>query len=197
MKRIITINRQFGSGGSKIGKLLAEELGFAFYDKELIAKVVAETGLNADYISRNEETMVSRFYPLTLGIPLAVSYDTPQSTVQTAETKIILQLGETQNCIIVGRCANQLLKDKAFKILIYSSDIEKRITRCYENHYAEKEMTKEEIKKNLLLIDKKRAQYYEYYTGEKWLDINGYNLCLDTAVLSPEQAVNTILTAFE
>lgn len=197
MRKLITINRQFGSGGREIGKRLADELNIAYYDKELITKVVSETGLSADYITRFEETEASRYYPFTFGRTLTMSYDMPQSTVQTAQAKVIKYLSETQDCVIVGRCANHILKNNAFKVFIYSSDMESRIQRCYDKVPDDKTKTKEEMKKNILAVDKNRSRYYEYYTGEKWIDLENYNLCIDTAKVSVKQAVKTIMTAIE
>lgn len=197
LRKLITINRQFASGGREIGKRLADELKIAYYDKELIAKVVSETGFSADYIARFEETAASRIFPFTFGKTMTLGYDMPQSTVQVAQTKIIKFLGTNQDCVIVGRCANHILKEHAFKVLIYSSDMEQRIQRCYDKVPEDKVKTKEEIKKNILAIDKIRARYYEYYTSTNWLSFKNYNLCIDTAKISVKQSVKMIAGLWE
>lgn len=168
----------------------------AYYDKELIAKVVSETGLSADYIARFEETAASRFYPFTFGKTMTMGYDIPQ-TVQVAQTKVIKYLGETQDCVIVGRCANQILKDRAFKVLIYSSEMQQRIQRCYDKVPEDQSKSKEEIKKNILAVDKNRSRYYEYYTSTKWLTLDNYNLCIDTAKVCVKQAVKMIASLWK
>lgn len=197
MKRIITINRQFGSGGREVGKRLADELKIAYYDKELIAKVAEETGFDLNYISRYEETAVSRYYPFSFGCTLSVGCDMPQDDIYIAQARIIKRLGEMQDCVIIGRCAGYILKDAAFKIFIYASSMKKRIERCYEKVPADRAKSEEEMKKSILSVDKCRSHYYAYYTGEKWLDMRNYNLCIDTAKISIKQAVKTIEVAAE
>ena len=197
MRKLITINRQFGSGGREVGKRLADELQIAYYDKELISKISNETGLCDDYISQYEETAISRYYPFTFGRTFAFEYSVPQNTIYIAQTKVIKKLAHMQDCVIIGRCANYILGDEAFKVLIYSSDMDKRIDRCYDKVPADRDKSRDEMKKMINSVDKKRARYYDFYAGEKWLDINNYNLCIDTAKISIQDAVKLIAEAIE
>lgn len=162
MNTVITINRQFGSGGREVGKRLADALNIAYFDKEIINKIAEKTHLSPSYIE---------------------------------QTKIIKKLAEEQSCVIVGRCANNILKDSAFRVFIYSSDIEKRIQRCYDKVPTDKNKSREEMQKMILSIETQRAKYNQYYTGDDWMNMSNYNLCIDTAKVDIKKAVSLIVMA--
>lgn len=197
MKQIITINRQFGSGGREVGKRLADALGIRYYDKELINKIADATQFHPDYIEGVQESISSRHFFLTYGQTFATPHMMPSEQIQIAQTEIITKLAEQEDCIIVGRHANYTLGEKAFKVFIYSTDMEARIKRCYEKVPTDRNKTPEQMRKDILKIDKQRRQYHNYYTAEEWRDMSGYNLCIDTAKVPVKKAVELILLSLD
>ena len=194
MSNIITISRQFGSGGREIGKRLADELLYSYYDHELVKRVSDESGLAESYIERYSESSFTRTYPFTFGNAFSNYSQPPSDKVQIAQSKIMKELSEKSNCIIVGRCADYIIKEhNILKIFIYSSDIDARINRCYDKVPTDKSKSKKEMQKMILDIDKQRAKYYSYYTGQEWGNMSNYNLCIDTSAVNIKKAVATIL----
>ena len=192
MNNIITISRQFSSGGREIGKRLADSLLYAYYDAEIIKKVAEESGFCESYIEKYSEANITRGYNYTFGQTFSTL--SPSDQVQIAQAKVIRELSTKGDCVIVGRCADYILKDSNnFKVFIYSSDMEQRIKRCYEKVPADKNKTAKEMQKMIKAIDKTRSKNYNYYTGQDWEDMTNYNLCIDTSVVSIKQAVATIL----
>lgn len=184
MNKIITIGREFGSGGRELGRRLAEELGFEYYDKEIITAIAKKTSMSQEYVQEVLEGKPHHLYPITIGQSMFIAdnfYIQQEQSIYLAQSEIIRELAQKSNCVIVGRCADFILQDlKPFRIFVYA-DIESRIARCMaRNSDAEKHLTEKEMKKQILSIDKNRAKYYEYYTGNKWGDKNNYDLCINT-----------------
>ncbi len=196
MNNIITISRQFSSGGREISLKLAEALDYAYYDKQLIQAVAEETGYVAEFIEKYSEASVTRSYPFAFGRSFAMYQQTPIEQIQIAQTNIIKELGNKGNAVFVGRCADQILSDlNPFKVFIYSSDIGARIERCYEQVPTDREKGDKEMRKMIQKIDKERASYYEFVSSGEWGVVSNYNLCIDTAFFSTEQAVELLLCA--
>ncbi len=199
MARVITIGREFGSGGREIAKRLSDELEIAYYDNEIIKKITEESGFDADVVQKYTESKIIRQYPLHFArtmtfMPMLNLTD----EIYMCQARIIKELAQN-DCIIVGRCADAILKkEDIFKIFVYSSSMEKRLERCYEKvpadrkNKSEKMMT-QEIKK----IDKMRAEYYNYYTGQLWGKIQNYHMGVDTAKFTIKQSTKLILHALE
>ncbi len=188
---IITISRQFSSGGREIAKKLAEKLQLAYYDKELIEEVSKKTGFKKEYIEEYSEAAISRTFPQVYGRSFVYYQQMPADQIQVAQADIIKEVGEKGNAVIVGRCADDLLKSgDVLKVFIYASNMESRITRCKAKGNDDK--TDKELLKEITQIDKKRAKYYEYYTGKKWGDMENYNLFIDTTKIGIEKAVELI-----
>lgn len=184
MNKIITIGREFGSGGRELGRRLAEELGFEYYDKEIITAIAEKTSMSQEYVQEVLEGKPHHLYPITIGQSMFIAdsfYIHQEQSIYLAQSEIIRDLAQKSNCVIVGRCADFILQDlKPFRIFVYA-DIESRIARCIaRNSDAEKHLTEKEMKKQILSIDKNRAKYYDYYTGNKWGDKNNYDLCINT-----------------
>lgn len=184
MNKIITIGREFGSGGRELGRRLAEELGFEYYDKEIITAIAKKTSMSQEYVQEVLEGKPHHLYPITIGQSMFIAdnfYIQQEQSIYLAQSEIIRELAQKSNCVIVGRCADFILQDlKPFRIFVYA-DIESRIARCMaRNSDAEKHLTEKEMKKQILSIDKNRAKYYDYYTGNKWGDKNNYDLCINT-----------------
>ena len=198
MSRIITINRQFGSGGREVGKRLADALQCAYYDKELLSKLSEETGFSPDFIEQFDE-VATRDYGFTFARTIVSYIPTPMEKIQIEQNILLRKIAEKGNCVIIGRCSNNVLSEyNPFKVFIYSSDMKCRVERCFEKVPEDRETkTFEKMEKEILAVDKRRRKYYEYYTGEKWLNMNNYNLCIDTSKVSIKKAVELIMKALE
>ncbi len=174
-KIVITIAREYGSGGRYVGKLLSEQLNIPCYDKELIYLTAKESGLTKAYIEENEQQKksFSPFYSM-------------DNELFFAESKVIKKLAKN-SCIIIGRCADYVLeKNKnVYRVFLYNSD-EAKVKRACKYYGLNKEKALAQIKK----INKAREKHYNFYTNRKWMDMNNYDICLDVDALGP---VNTAL----
>ncbi len=194
--KIVTISRQFGSGGREVGKRLAEALGVAYYDKELMSMVSEETGFATEFIEKCSESVASTQFAYTFGRAFVRYQHHPEEQVQLAQLKVIRELDKTNGCVIVGRCADYLLKnDNPFKVFVYSSDMGYRVERCFDRVPEDREKGEKEMQKKITSIDKQRAKYYDYYTGKKWGEVENYNLCIDISKVGIKKAVELIVNA--
>ncbi|WP_304408478.1 AAA family ATPase [Faecalibaculum rodentium] len=182
MKRVITITREFGSGGRTIAKELANRLGWEYYDYSLIAKIAAQSGYAPEYIERHGEDLTS-WNMWNMG------FFSLSDSLFLAQRKVILDLAEKGNCVIVGRCADYILEDRTdvLNVFIYADEAWKkdRIKTIYGEN--EKDFDRRFKEKN-----KKRASYYKYYTGHSWGRAWYYDLCLKTSSLGIEETVNIL-----
>ena len=185
--RIITISRQFGSGGRTIGKEVAQKLGIPCYDQELIEKISEDTGLNAEFISAHtEETVYSTLIASAFN---TYSASSTQDYLWDIQVKIITRLADEGPCVIVGRCADYILKDKAdlLKVFVHADD-QSRADRIV-NLYGVKE---DSPLKRLAKKDKRRAAYYRFYTDIEWGDVRNYHISLDSGKLGIDKCVDII-----
>lgn len=200
MNKIITIGREFGSGGREFGRRLAEELGIEYYDKEIITAIAEKTSMSQEYVQEILEGKPHHLYPITIGQSMFITdnfYFHQEQSIYLAQSEIIRELAQKSDCVIVGRCADYILRDlKPFKIFIHA-DIESRIRRCVaRNTDSQKHLTEKEIKKQILSIDKNRAKYYDFYTGNKWGDKNNYDICINTTDVVIKEIVPIIAKMF-
>lgn len=199
MNKIITISREFSSGGREVGKRLAETLKFAYYDKELIKKL-ASSGLSESYLDKKSQQYSNQEIPYEIGTSF-VTYNQPVQTSidsQIAQMKLLQEIGEKENAVIIGACADHALKEhKPFKVFIYASDINSKIKRCVEKDITGQANSNEAITKEIRIIDEKRAKYYKQNTNQNWADMANYNLCVDTSAVGVKGAVEIIINAFE
>lgn len=189
-KRIITINRMFGSGGRMIGKALAEELEMKFYDKELIELASKEKKIPFDELAKVDEKKASQWlFPVDHEAQMNPEYHfIPMNDVlYEVQRKIILSLSEKEDCVIVGRCANHILKDKTLSIFIYAP-FEDRVQNVMERTGREEKSARKLVKR----MDKERRAYYEYFTDSKWTDLPQYDLCLNSSRFTQEQILSII-----
>lgn len=197
--RIITIGREFGSGGRELGKRIAEALGIAYYDKEIIDKVASNTQLATDYIQQIIEKKPLTYYPITIGNSFNGIDDIlarSNAAIYAEQANVIKELAEKSDCVIVGRCADYILKDfHPFRIFVFSN-MESKIKRCIEKGETKNTDVKK-IKKEIHRIDKNRRHYYEFYTSQKWGDIHNYDICINTSGRTVKEVVNEILTVFK
>lgn len=182
MNKIITIGREFGSGGRELGRRLAEELGIEYYDKEILAAIAEKTSMSEDYVKEIIEGKPHNLYPITIGQSIYFAdnyYFQQKQSIYLAQSETIKELAQKSSCVIVGRCADFILKDlKPTRIFVYA-DIDSRVRRCIARN-TDKELSEKQIKKQILSIDKDRAKYYDFYTGNKWGDKSNYDLCINT-----------------
>jgi len=191
--KIITISREFGSGGRYIGRLVAEKLGVPFYDKEIIAKVAKETGLAQEYIEKKGEYSPSKSMFAYGFVVRNTMGESLEDHLHTIQQKIILELAEESSCVIIGRCADYILRDhpKRLNVFIYSTpeDKLKRIQTYLggKDEAAAKRMMRD--------MDKKRSINYNYYTDQKWGDTRNYSLALNSGELGCDRCVDLIVSA--
>ena len=148
MRTIITIGREFGSGGREFGRRLAEELGIEYYDKEIITEIAKHTDLSEEYVQSIVESKPHQLYPITIGQSFTYLdnyYVGQMQSVYLAQAEILKQLVEKSDCVIVGRCADYILKEyHPYRIFIYA-DMESRINRCIERSTSKEAFTRKEI----------------------------------------------------
>ena len=199
-KTIITISRQFGSGGREVGEKLAKDLGIPFYDKELIEIAAKESGLCEDLFESQDEKPTNSFlYSLvmdTYSLGYTNSYvNMPiNHKVFLAQFDAIKKLAEKESCVIVGRCADYALEDDPFAVSVFiKADLDKRIERIKKTFELPENKAADLIQKT----DKKRASYYNYYSSKKWGEAKSYDLCIDSGELGIEGAIDLIIKYVE
>lgn len=184
---IITISRQFGSGGREIGKMVAEQLGIPFYDKKIIDDTAKESGFAPEYIERAEQaTTISFLYNLAMN-----GYYTQPLTDQlfVAESNVIKSLADNGPCVIVGRCADYVLQCyNCFNVFVYSDD-ESRIKRIEQEYGIEPAKILETMRSR----DKARKRHYKYYTEQNWGVASNYHLCVNSDFVGIENAAKMIV----
>lgn len=182
MPKIITIARQFGSGGREVGRRLAEKLGYAYYDNEIITELMKSTQYSKEYIEEVSEKDPVPLFPIRYGSTLNPSPDPGVSMaieVLSAQAKIIREMALKSDCVIIGRAADYLLRDlKPYRIFVYASD-ESRLARTLAREQGGK--TEKQLKKDMKAVDKKRRKYYRFVTGKDWDNWENYDLCLNTS----------------
>lgn len=199
-KIVITIAREYGSGGRTIGKMLADKLGVHYYDKELIQLASEESGINAELFVKADEQVKSKglFDKLTHTVyqgellsPKSDDFLSSQN-IFNYQAKIIKELAQKETCVIVGRCADFVLKDydNVLSVFIHAPH-EYCMEQAALKHGG---MNAREIEKLILKTDKQRADYYKYHTGREWSDARNYDLCLDSSKLGFDRCVKEIIS---
>ena len=192
MKTVITISREFGSGGRTIGRQLADRLGYRFYDRELVDEVAKRSGFSPEFIEENGEYANAKssllFYLATARQYTAENLST-NDQLYVFQAKLIEELAESGRCVIVGRCADYILRERTDCLHVFiCADMESRAKRIVER-YGENKKSPE---KRLNEKDQKRKVYYRNYTGRLWGQAQNYDLCLNTAELGFEKCVRVI-----
>mgnify|MGYP002520541307 CR=1 FL=1 len=177
-KMVITISREYGSGGHYVGELLAKRMGINFYDKNLINLISEKSGLSKEYVRENDQRLASFKYE-----------DNNDDRIFIAEEKIIKDLAKKESCIIVGRCADYILKDNkdTIKVFLYSSSQDK-VKRAVKYYNLEEDKALKEINK----INNERAKHYKYYTNRDWYDFTNYDIALNVDYLGVEKTVELL-----
>ena len=187
--RIITISREFGSGGRTIGKMTAETLGIPCYDQELIEKLSEDSGFTEDYIREQDESSAHKGWFANAFSGRSLNGVSNQDYLWIIQRSIILELAARESCVIVGRCADYILKDAAdcLKVFIHAG-FDKRAQRIV-SLYVETDVP---TQKRLADKDKRRAAYYQFYTDTQWGLARNYHVTLDSGVLGIEQCSSLI-----
>ena len=181
--RIISISREFGSGGRELGKRLAEALGIPCYDQQIIEMIAQKKNLDKNYVAHVSEKDVRMLYPSTIGkhiiAPDYIGHQTVQIMVE--QKKLIEELAAQGDCVIVGRCADLILKEyHPLNIFVYA-DQESKVTRCLERAGENEKMSAEQLVRKMKEIDKNRAAYRAMFTGSRWGSKENYHLCINTS----------------
>lgn len=182
---IITIAREYGSGGRYVGKLIADKLGIKFYDKEIIEKLAEETGLSKEYIENNEEKR-NKLDTFNNGYYFGLNN---RDELFLKESELIKELASKQSCVIIGRCADFILKDRedVTKVFIYSN-MKNKIKRATAIYGLDEEKAEKEINR----INKLRANHYKYYTENEWNNNSNYDICINSDTLGVEKTAELI-----
>ncbi len=196
-KRIITISRQFGSGGHSIAKGVAKRLGIPFYDSELITEVARQSGLSEDFIREHEEYAShsnSFLYQLAMSTTGSYGYPSVYQKLYESQNKVIEELAERESCVIVGRCADYILRGRedALHIFIHA-DNEHRAAHILEK-YGETDKTMAQRIKDK---DSRRRNYYRFHTDREWGICSNYHLALDSGFLGEAACIELVCRAME
>ena len=191
MYPVITISREFGSGGHTIGEQVAKTLDIPFYDGEIVNKVALESGYAKELIEEQGETTSSANKWFDISAASAMYFQSPQDEIFLAQRKVILEAAESGPCVIVGRCSDYILRNAEIPCLnvLIHSDLEHRITRVLQRYG---DITNVDVKKRIHKKDKQRRTYYRYYTDQSWGEIGNYDLCVNSAITGVDGAVKTI-----
>ncbi len=193
--RVITIARSYGSGGRKMGKLLAEELGYAYYDREILKIASDASGISEELFKQADEKAALPLFRIARQvytgevIPPDSDDFISNENLFRYQAKIIRELATTQNCVIVGRCANYILRGRDNVINVYVSA---PVVDCVRRVMETDGLDLEEAEKKIRKTDKRRADYFKYFTGRQWQDAGLYDLCLNTGHMSEEKCVSLV-----
>ena len=195
-KMIITVGRQYGSGGRYVARLLAEELGIPYYDKELLAEVAKDSGLDKELLEEHDEKNTRSFLfslmsgAQPVGDGSAMYMDMPLNhRIFLAQFDTIRRIASEGPCVIVGRCADYVLRDQEHVLNVFiKASQEERIRRVVEYYGVDPLKAEERLRK----ADKQRASYYNYYATGTWGNVENYDLCVDTGSLGITGAVELL-----
>lgn len=199
-KYVITIARGYGSGGRTIGKLLSKNLGIPFYDREIIYMASEDSGINLELFGKlDEKVRKGIFDPPTRRytgklIPPESSDFVSDENLFNYQAKIIKELADKESCIIVGRCADYVLKDRTdvARVFVWAP-----MENCIKNVMALEPLNEKEAEREIKKIDRYRCEYYRYYTGKEWDDYTNYELCLNSALLGFDKCAECIKSFVE
>lgn len=191
---VITVGRQYGSGGREIGTMLAEKLGIAYYDDMLLKEAAKESGLCEDLFRSFDERPKSFLYSVAMDpYSFSMNHVMPKGSIEQqvylATYDTIKKLADKGPCVLIGRCADYALKDRDDVInLFITAPLENRIERVARRNGITRDEAKERIKRT----DKSRASYYNYYSSKDWGDAKSYDLCIDSSLLGIESTVELL-----
>lgn len=197
--RIITIARQYGSGGKTVGKMLSERLGIPYYDRDIITMASEDSGVNAVLFSDEQlkpdlkHRLLSRFQGGEPVSPESAGF-TKDDNLFRYQEKIIKRLAEEGPCVIIGRCADYILRERKDVVRVF---VHAPHAFCVQEAMKVDSLPEREVAKKIVKVDEYRAKYYKYYTGQEWKDARNYDLSLNSAALGFEGTVEAILAYME
>ena len=195
--RVITIARSYGSGGRKMGRLLAKELGYEYYDREILRIASDESGISEELFRQADEKQriplfrIAREVYTGEVIPPDSDDFISNENLFRYQAKIIRDLAKEESCVIIGRCADYVLKDYPNVLSVF---IHAPKEYCLEGAAKKHSMSPKELERFINKTDKHRAEYYKYHTGREWTDARNYDLCLDSSKLGYERCVDEIIS---
>ncbi len=192
---IITLSREYGSGGHDIGELLAKKLNVPFYDKKIIDKAAEKTGLTADFIAEHEQRYTSSLmFNLAMGNYSRTGELPLHDKIDIVESDIIRDYAANGSCVIVGRCADYVLENdfECLNVFIYADDVCK-VKRIADKYALEPKKAEKQVKE----VNRSRSKHYNYFSGKIWGDRRNYNLMINSSSFTPEQCVEMIINAAE
>ena len=181
--KIVTINREFGSGGREVGKRLAEKLGFAYYDREIIKAISEKSKLDVNYIEKTVEDGYWRNYPIAFNHTFSYMpfMESPNQSLIAFQSEVLKGIASKGNAVIVGRAADTILEDfNPFKIFVYAT-MESRLQRCRERAPEDENLTDKELIKKIKKIDNARAESHDIISSYRWGDKEGADLMINTS----------------
>ena len=193
--RVITIARSYGSGGRKMGRLLAKELGYEYYDREILRIASDESGISEELFRQADEKQriplfrIAREVYTGEVIPPDSDDFISNENLFRYRAKIIRELAATRNCVIVGRCANFILRGRDNVLNVF---VTAPVVDCVRRVMETDGLNLEEAEKKIKKIDKRRADYFKYFTGRQWQDAALYDLCLNTGHMSEQKCVDIV-----
>lgn len=184
MRKIITIGREFGSGGRELGRRLSEKMHIAYFDREIITEIAKRTEMSEEYVRQITDSKPVMPFPIHIGHSF---YPVPNVAFQQyiavygEQHKLLSELAEKSDCVIVGRCADYILRSKnPFRIFVYA-DTESKVKRCMERKNEDEKLNESQMKKQMSEIDRNRAKYYEFFSEQKWGAKENYDLMINTS----------------
>ena len=193
--RVITIARSYGSGGRKMGRLLAKELGYEYYDREILRIASDESGISEELFRQADEKQriplfrIAREVYTGEVIPPDSDDFISNENLFRYQAKIIRELAATRNCVIVGRCANFILRGRDNVLNVF---VTAPVVDCVRRVMETDGLNLEEAEKKIKKIDTRRADYFKYFTGRQWQDAALYDLCLNTGHMSEQKCVDIV-----
>lgn len=189
---IITISREFGSGGREVGKRLADTLEYAYYDREILTALAEDTRMDPDYLEQIlEHGSLGSIYPATFGRTFSYHIN-HTSDLLARQTRLIRMLAAKGNCVLVGRNANVILDEfQPLRIFVYA-DMETKIHRCRERETSGLLYSDQEYEKQIRRVDKQRAKTHALLCPYPWGDVRGYDLCINTSGVSIKKMIPSI-----
>lgn len=200
MPLIITIGREFGSGGRELGRRLAENLRIAYYDREILWEIEKKTPYCLSYIEEATERRPTPLLPIHYGRTFSFGNDpafAQSLDIYQAQSEIIKEVAMKGPCVIIGRCADAVLKDFAPVRLFIYADWKTKLKRVRSREGDQGRLTDKAIAKKAKSIDKARRKYYEFYTGHRWGDPHNYDLMINTSNLEIKEIASSLAHLFE
>lgn len=189
---IITVSREFGSGGREVGKRLADTLQYAYYDREILTALAEDTRMDPDYLEQVlEQGSLGSVYPVTFGRTFSC-HTNHTADLLARQTRLIRMLAAKGNCVLVGRNANVILDEfQPLRIFVYA-DMETKIHRCRERETSGNLRSDQEYEKRIRRVDKQRAKTHALLCPYPWGDVRGYDLCINTSGVSIKEMIPSI-----